>query len=103
MFYAALCRTQHWLRHSPEAIRATLPLMETEVIPEMKQQAQELLRQMKPTVEAHDTTGAISALINKVLTDQDMKEGGAEEMLRVLEQSLKEDTKEFKFETSESY
>ena len=78
--------------------------METEVIPEMKQQAQESLRQMKPTVGAHDTTGAISALIlNKVLTDQDMKAGGAEEMLRVLEQSLKDDTKEFKFETSESY
>ena len=69
----------------------------------MRQQAQKLLQQMKPTVEAHDTTGTISALINKVLTDQDMKDGGAEEMLRVLEQSLKDDTKEFKFETSESY
>jgi hypothetical protein len=97
IFYTALFRTQCWLEDSSDAVLATFPLMETEVLPELIQQAQELLRQMRPETVNCDTDRRYSAVVNKLSTYPDEKVSGPEEISRSLrnrEQSLEDDAKD---------
>jgi hypothetical protein len=76
--------------------------MKTEILPKLReplQQAQELLRQMRPLLEAvnRDTDGRYSAVVNKLSTYLDEEVSGPEEMSggpRNREQSLEDDAED---------
>jgi hypothetical protein len=75
IFYVALLRTQHWLEHDGQALLASLPWVVREQLPKWRetlQQAQELVQQMRPSLEAltetRETNVAMSESIARLLT-----------------------------------